>query len=262
MRDWGATQLRLIRQLLSESSLLALLGGTGGALAALWATDVLSAVDLASHVGGVTVDVTMDWRVFAFTAVAATLTGLIAGLAPALRTTRVDLTRAISSGGRGSSRGAMGQRLTSGLVVAQVAMSLLLLVCAGLCVRSGQNAATLDVGFRTDHLLLLVSVDPIAQGYAPEHARGFFRDVADEVAALPGVRSASWARQALQATVGTWNMRVATLDGGAIPQTDPVSVYTNDVDPAFFDTVGLPGDTGTRVRRRGCHRRPGSGADQ
>ena len=220
----GATRLRLIRQLLSESSLLAVLGGTGGgALAALWATAVLSAVDLASNVGGVTADVTMDWRVFAFTALAATLTGLIAGLAPALQATRVDLTRAISSGGRGSSRGAMGQRLTSGLVVAQVAMSLLLLVCAGLCVRSRQNAATLDDGFRTDHLLL-VSVDPIAQGYAPEQARGFFRDVADEVAALPGVRSASWARQTLQATVGTWNMRVATLDGGAIPETDPSPV--------------------------------------
>ena len=116
-------------------------------------------------------------------------------------------------------------------------MSLLLLVCAGLFVRSGQNAATLDVGFRTDHLLL-VSVDPLAQGYAPEQARGFFRDVAAEVEALPGVRSASWARMAPQTTfIG--GGRVVTLDGGAIPETDPLSVYTNEVDPAFFDTVDV-----------------------
>ena len=235
----GATRLRLVRQLLSESILLALLGGTGGALAALWVTEVLSAIDFGAALGGgVFVNLRMDWRVFVFTAVAATLTGLIAGFAPATRASRVDLIRAIGTGGRGSSAGATGQRLTSGLVVAQVALSLVLLVCAGLFVRSGQHAATLDVGFRTDHVLL-VTVDPLAQGYAPEHARGFFRDVANEVEALPGVRSASWARQALQTLINPSRLRVATLDGGAIPETDPVSVYTNDVDPAFFDTVDL-----------------------
>ena len=121
----GATRLRLLRQLLSESVLLALLGGTGGALAALWATDVLSTFDFGSAVGGAMVDVQMDWRVFAFTAVAATLTGLVAGFAPALRASRVDLIRAIAKGGGGASGAVVGQRLTSGLVVAQVAMSLL-----------------------------------------------------------------------------------------------------------------------------------------
>ena len=149
----------------------------------------------------------------------------------------MDLTRAIGKGGRGANGGASGQRLTSGLVVAQVAMSLLLLVCAGLFVRSGQNAATLDLGFRTDHLLL-VSVDPLAQGYAPAQALGFYRDVADEVAALPGVRSASWARQAPQA-IGS-GFRVVTLDGGAISETDPAVLELNYVAPAFFDTVDVP----------------------
>ena len=235
----GATRLRLVRQLISESVLLALLGGMGGAMAAVWATDLLSTLDIGGSIGGgVTVDVTMDWRVFTFTAVAAVLTGLVAGFAPALRTTRVNLTQAINSGGRGSGRGAAGQRLMSGLVVAQVTISLVLLVCAGLFVRSGQNAATFDAGFRTDHVLL-VSVDPLAQGHAPERARGFFRDVAAEVAALPGVRSASWARTAPQ-TASSDIVGVVTLDGGAIPETDPVTVYRNDVDPAFFDTVDVP----------------------
>ena len=226
----GATRLRLIRQLISESVLLALLGGTGGALAALWATNLLSTFDIAATLGSAwTLDVTMDWRGFAFTAVAAVLTGLTAGVAPALRASRVDLTRAIGQGGRGASRGATGQRLTSGLVVAQVAMSLVLLVCAGLFVRSGQKAATLDVGFRTD-AVLLATVDPLTQGYAPEQARRFFRDIADEVEALPGVKSASWARNPPQTIYGSEFMRVVTLDGGAIPETDPVLVYTNDVD--------------------------------
>ena len=236
----GATRLRLVRQIMSESVLLALLGGAGGAVAALWATNLLSTINFVSNV---TFDVQMDWRVFAFTAVAATLTGLIAGGAPALRTSRVDLCRALGSGGRGASRGATGQRLTSGLVVVQVTMSLVLLVCAGLFVRSGQNAANLDVGFRTDHLLV-VSVDPLAQGYAPEQALGFYRDVADEVAVLPGVRSVSWASRVAQ-SINSGEIRVgghatATTDGGAIPETDPVEVYSNHVDPAFFDTVGVP----------------------
>ena len=150
-------------------------------MAALWATNLFSAVDLGAALPNeVIFDVTMDWRVFAFTALAATLTGLVAGFAPALGTTRVNLTQAISSGGRGASPGTTGRRPTSGLVVAQVAMSLRLLVCAGLFIRSGQNATTLDVGFRTDHLLL-VSVDPLAPGYEPDQARGFFRDIAAEV---------------------------------------------------------------------------------
>ena len=230
----GATRRCLVRQLLGESVLLALLGGIGGAVAALWATDVLSRVDFgAAFSTGLTFDVQMDWRVFAFTAVAATLTGLMTGFAPALRATRGDLTRAIAQSGRGASGGATGQRLMSGLVVAQVAMSLLLLVLAGLFVRSEQNAVAIDLGFRTDHLLL-ASVDPLAQGYAPDQARGFFRDVADEVEALPGVRSVSWANRLAPP------MKVVTLDGGAIPETDPVSVGTFFVDPAFFHTVDVP----------------------
>ena len=235
----GATRLRLVRQLLSESVLLSFLGGTGGTIAALWATNLLRSFDMAVALGGVTIAATMDWRVFAFTAVAAILTVLMAGLAPALRVKPVDLTRVIGAGGRAASGGAAKQRLMSGLVVAQLAISLVLLVVAGLFVRSGQQAATLDVGFRTDDVLL-VSVDPLAQGYTAEQAGGFYRDVANEVAGLPGVRSASWAKRAPQTIATSGGGGVVTLDGGAIPDTDPVSVLTNHVDPAFFDTVDVP----------------------
>ena len=235
----GATRRRLVRQLLSESLLLALLGGAGGVLAALWVTDLISAIDFgAGGIGTIIFDVTMDWRVFAFTGAVATLTGAIAGLAPALRVTRVDLTRAIGSGGRGVSRGASGRRLTSGLVVAQVGMSMLLLVCAGLLVRSQLQFAAVDLGFRTDHVLL-ATVNPRQQGYAPAQALGLYRDVAQEVAALPGVQSASWARTAPQA-FDTGAMRVVTLGQGASPDTAPRQFDMNRVDPAFFGTLDIP----------------------
>jgi macrolide transport system ATP-binding/permease protein len=233
----GATRWRLVRQLISESLLLALLGGVAGTAAALWATDVLSAIVFAPAEGGVTIDVTMDWRVLAFSAVLAALTGLIAGVAPAWKATRVDLSRAIGTGAHGASGRVSGRRLTSGLVVAQVSISLVLLVCAGLFIRSGQNAATLDVGFRTDHVLL-ASVDPLGQGYTRDETRRLFRDIAADVEALSGVRSASWASEAPQ--LGVSGMTVVTLDGGAIPETAPLSVYANEVDAAFFDTIGLP----------------------
>ncbi len=234
----GATRRRLVRQLVTESVLLSLLGGVGGAVAAVWATGLLRTIDFSDGIAQIPFDLSTDWRVFAFTALTATVTGLIAGLAPALRTTRVDLTNALRSGGRGASQGATGRRLTNGLVVAQVALSLLLLVCAGLFVRSGQHAAALDFGFRTDHLLL-VSVDPLALGYPPAQARAWYRDIADEVDALPGVRSVSWARRAPLSAGGSAGS-VVTLDGGTARETDPALVAVNHVDPHFFDTLDVP----------------------
>ena len=136
------------------------------------------------------------------------------------------------------------ERLSSGLVVAQLTMSFVLLVCAELFVRSGQQAVALDLGFRTDQLLL-VSVDPLAQGYGQGQARTFYRAVASDVTALPGVRSVSWARRAPLAA-GAWNMRAVTLDGGAVPETNPVNLDLNYVDPAFFDTVAVPVIRGRR----------------
>ena len=121
------------------------------------------------------------------------------------------------------------------------------MVCAGLFVRSGQNAAALDVGFRTEELLL-VSVDPLGQGYEPEQAHSFYRDVADEVTALPGVKSASWARWTFQPNDGGARTGVVTLDGGAFPETNPARVVRNLVDSAFFDTVDLP-----VIQGRGFH---------
>ena len=236
----GATRRRLVRQLVTESVLLASMGGAGGGLVAIWAADLVMA-GAAAGTGGLAqlaLDTSVDWRVFGFTAATAIAAGVLAGLAPALRSTRIDLARAIGSGGRGSGRGASGRRLTNGLVVVQVAVSMVLLVCAGLFVQSGRNAGAIDFGFRTDGLLVL-SVDPLAQGYEPEQARALYRDIVDDVVALPGVRSASWARRAPLAPGGS-SGSVFTLDGGTAPEPDAANVAVNYVDPRFFDTVGIP----------------------
>ena len=175
---------------------------------------------------------------FGFTAAAALATGVLTGLAPALRSTRIDPARTVGGGGRGEGAGAPERRLTNGLVVVQIAVSMVLLVCAGLFVQSGRNAGAIDVAFRTDDLLVL-TVDPLAQGYDPPRARALFQRIAADVGALPGIRSASWARRAPVAR-GSSSGSVGTLDGGTAPEPDRAIVAVNHVDPGFFETVGIP----------------------
>ncbi len=242
----GATPRRLVRQLLTESVLLALIAGAGGGIVALWAADlVVAALATATGVEQLALAPSLDWRVIASTATIALAAGMLAGLAPALRSTRIDLARAIGSGGRDDG-GAPGRRLTNGLVVVQVAVSMVLLVCAGLFVQSGRNAGAIDFGFRTENLLVL-SVDPLAQGYDPEQALAFYRDVDDDVAALPGVRSASWARRAPLVPGGS-SGSVFTLDGGAAPEPDAANVAVNHVDPRYFGTLDIPVTRGRGFR--------------
>ena len=113
-----------------------------------------------------------------------------------------------------------------------------MLVCAGLFVQSGRTAGAIDFGFRTDDLLVL-SVDPLGQGYDREQARTFYRDILEDVVALPGVESASWARRA-PLEPGPNRGNVFTLDGGTAPEPDAARVSLNYVDSGFFETVDIP----------------------
>ena len=235
----GATRWRLVRQLVTENVLLALIGGLGGGITALWAADlVIATAGMATGMGQLIFDPSIDWRVFGFTATMTIAAGVLAGLAPALRSTRIDLAHTLGSGGRESGGDTSARRLTNGLVVMQVAVSTVLLFCAGLFVQSGRNAGVVDVGFRTDDLLVL-SVDPLAQGYDRERARVLYREIVEDVAALPGVSSASWARRAPVSQGGS-SGSVFTLDDGTAPEPDAAFVAVNYVDPGFFDTVGIP----------------------
>jgi predicted permease len=177
----GASRGRLIRQLLTESVLLAAVGGALGLVFALWIKDGLLAV---SDWGPKALEPRLDWRVLGFTLGLSLLTGIVFGLAPAWRATKVDLTPALKDSGRSSS-GASRSLLSRGLVVMQVALSLLLLVGAGLFVRTLLNLQRVDPGFNTKNLLLF-SVSPNLIGYKDERLVQLFERMTERLEALPG----------------------------------------------------------------------------
>jgi len=191
----GASRRRLMRQLLTESILLSVLGGFFGIIFAIWIKDGLIAVSDWGGRGMNTLDPRLDWRVLGFTLGLSLLTGIIFGLAPAWRTTRVDLTPSLKDTGRGSS--AVHRSLLSrGLVVVQVALSLLLLVGAGLFVRTLLNLQRVDTGFNTQNLLLF-EVEPGLIGYKDEKLRQIYGQISERLEAVPGVQGVTFSRMAL-----------------------------------------------------------------
>ncbi len=187
----GAGRGRLIRQMLTESLLLAMAGAAGGALMGTWAIKGLEKLrplgDFALRLA-----FTFDWRVFAYVAGVALMAGIVAGLAPALRTSRTNLNETLREGGRGLIGDTRRHWLRNGLVMAQVAGSLIVLVAAGLFTRSLRNAEAVDLGY-DPHQVLNVSLDPKFQGYEQAHAEAFFRELLRRAKALPGIESASLA---------------------------------------------------------------------
>ncbi len=240
----GAGRWRLVRQLLTESVLLAALGGVLGLVLAFWGTDLLVAL-MASGRQPISLSVTPDLRVLAFTVAVSLLTGVLFGLSPALRNTRVDLTPALKeSAGTlpGVTQGKRGLRLGLGkaLVVTQVALSLLLLVGAGLFVRTLTNLENVNMGFNQRNLLLF-GIDPTQDGYKGQRLADFYRELTRRLEALPGVRSVTMSSNTLIAGG-------VTIDGvyiqGYTPKPgerdDQLETYVNAVGPRFFETMGIP----------------------
>ena len=188
----GASRWRLMRQLLTESILLSAVGGALGLLFALWIKDGLLAV---SDWGPKALEPKLDWRVLGFTFGLSLVTGIIFGLAPAWRATKVDLTPTLKDSGRGSSA-ASRSLLTRGLVVLQVALSLLLLVGAGLFVRTLLNLQRVDPGFNTQNLLLF-SVSPNLIGYKDERLVQLYAQMTERLEALPGTPKVTFANVTL-----------------------------------------------------------------
>jgi predicted permease len=240
----GAGRRRLIRQLLTESVLLATLGGVTGLALAYWATSLLVAF-MSSGREPVALGVDPDVRVLGFTAAVSVLTGILFGLAPAFHGTRLDLTPALKespgSGPLGAFRGARSG-LGKALVVAQVAMSLLLLVSAGLFVRTLRNLENLNVGFNRYNILLF-GIDPTQNGYKGERLASFYQELQRRLEGLPGVRSASVSEHTLIG--GGVSISGISIQGYAPKRTgtEPDAsggVYFNGVGPRFFETMGIP----------------------
>jgi len=187
----GAGRARLIRQMLTESLLLAMAGAAGGALLGNW---VIRGLEKLRPLGDFALRLAFrfDWRVFTYVAGVTLLAGIVAGLAPALRISRTNLSETLREGGRGLIGDAGRHWLRNGLVMAQVAGSAIVLVAAGLFTRSLTNAEAIDLGYDPHHVLN-VSLDPKLQGYDQERGEAFFRELLRRAKALPGIESASLA---------------------------------------------------------------------
>jgi predicted permease len=198
----GAGRRRLVQQLLTESMLLAALGGAVGVLFAFWGKSALLAMtdkDAGFLPSGI--DLNLNWRVLAFTIVISLLTGVLFGLAPAWRATSQDLTTALKQSRR--TTGAVS-RLSKGLIVAQVALSLLILVGSGLFIRTLYNLQRVNLGFNQENLLLF-KLQPDQGGYKEERLLQFYQRLFDRLDNLPGVRAATFQRTPLIANDNSAN---------------------------------------------------------
>ena len=231
----GAGRARLVRQLLTESLLLGLLGGAGGLLLALWGTQLLMAFEPPVPVP-VALDLDIDWRVIGFTTALALATSMLVGLAPALAASRPDLASALrDDAGAGGSHGG---RFRRSLVVAQVTLSLVLLVGAGLFLRSLQSAAAIPLGFDPSGVLTM-SVDLQLQGFGEAREREFQRALLERVRALPGVTAASLAVELPLGLMGG-TRRGITIDGYAAQAGEDTEVSTTTVAPGYFEAMRIP----------------------
>jgi predicted permease len=235
----GASRRRLVRQLLAESLLLAGLGGGLGILLAFWTTSALSGADLPLPIP---VDDTLviDGRVLAFTAGLALLTGILFGLAPAIQGSRPDVVPVLKNETVPAGTGHRGLRavfnLRQALVVAQIALSLLSLVAAGLFVRSLRDAQTIDPGFETEGVLVM-TFNLGREGYTPERGQLFFQQVAERASSLPGVQGAAVAQNP---PLAGGFLRSVFPEGQDTTQQERVLVRVNSVSPGYFATIGTP----------------------
>jgi len=231
----GAGRGRLIRQLLSESVLMSLVGGTVGLLLAAWVTNFMAHPPKMFGVP-LSLDARLDAEVFAFTLVVATLAGILFGLAPSLMASRVDLVPALKGeeGGRRSRK----SPLRAGLVVVQVAVSLVLLVGSGLLLRSVLAARATNLGFKPNDILS-ISVDTSPAGYDAARVKTFLRQLIDTVDSVPGVQSAGVAQAGPVAQQNTYSTTV-TIDGYQPLKEESMTMGFDMISPGFFQTLGLP----------------------
>jgi predicted permease len=235
----GAGRARIVRQMLTESVMLSVAGTLAGWLFAHWASQAVSDFILGEiYSVPAALNLAPDWRILGLTAAMAILTGVLFGLAPAWRATREDPNAALQHGSRTLGRGA--GRLGGGLIVTQVALSLVLLVGCGLFVRTLKKLQDANPGFRT-HSLLDVSLDPKPDGYKDLDLVSYYRQLSDRVAEVPGVESVAM-MQTKFGNVIEWTERVRITGS----HTEGFEADFEMATPEFFDTAGI-----TLLRGRG-----------
>ena len=231
----GATRMRLVRQLLTESVLLSTVGGLLGLVVGYWSRQLLPFGSNAP----------IDWRVVSFVVGLSVMTGIVFGLVPALRATRVDLSAAMKETSRSVSR--TRTLLSKSLLVFQVALSLVLLIGAGLFLRTLWNLREVNVGFNSGNLALF-SVNPRLNGYDAARTGNLYKDLQVALRGVPGVRSASYSSTALLA--GSTSTTEIFVQGRPVTGPNGLPMWVLVVSPEFFDTMGIP-----LVRGRGFDER-------
>jgi len=254
----GAGRFRLIRQLLTESILLSLMGASFGLLFAVWIKDALLSVSQWGGAGMAALNPQLDLRVLVFTLLLSLLTGILFGCAPAWRSTRVDLTPALKETGRNSS-GLSRKWLSKGLVVTQMALSFVLLIGAGLALRTLRNLQHVDAGFNRENLLLF-SISPGQLGYKGERLANLYRNLFERLDAVPGARGVTCSSEPLLAnSVGDLGI---FLDGAPIANDDTNQPIANgitlflSVRENFLEAMGIPLPQGRALSPQDDERAP------
>jgi putative ABC transport system permease protein len=232
----GASRSQLTAQLLVESIAIALAGGVAGLAFAFFCVRVLLDYLPQTGWGQASLNVTPDLRLLGFTFAVSLITGVLYGIAPALKSTKPDLVRALKEDSAGSS-GPSRLTLSNALVVIQVALSLVLLIGTGLFVRSLGNLHDIDSGFRADNTVI-VTVDPSRNGYKGQRLRDFYEKLRLDVETLPGVQSVSLAN-ITPLSGSRWNGSIA-IEGYQWKDDEKKYVDMNAVGPRYFETVGIP----------------------
>ncbi len=234
----GASRWRLVRQFLTESLILSALGGLAGLFVAWGAAKILVIMmAMTTDRDSLALSVSLDMRVLAFTAGVTLLTGLIFGLAPAIRGTRVNLNDSLRDGGRGNTSSSGRPNLAKGLVIAQVALSLLLVVGAGLLLRTLWNLQSSDLGYARENLLVM-SVDGVTAGYTPARLAPLWNELSDRLRTLPGVRGVTYSQNGLFS--GNESADRVEVEGFTPRENKERGSRFDIVGPGYFSTLGIP----------------------
>jgi predicted permease len=235
-RALGAGRGRLVRQLLTESIVLALAGGTLAVPMAWWGSFALVGV-ISTGDSRVPLAVEPDWQVFAFTCAVSLITGILFGLVPAFRGTRVDPGAVMKEGMRNAGRSSHTPERV--LIVVQVALSVVLVTGAGLFVRTLQQLWSINVGYDRENVLML-SVDARLAGYSSQRADAVYREILRRLQALPDVKSA--AASIVRPVDDQFNLvdRVDEVDGRRLPETSVIRTAWNATSPGYFSTIATP----------------------
>jgi predicted permease len=234
----GATRGRIVTQLLIETLSLSAIGGILGLALAFWGDRTLMTLYLpSSDSNSIGISAAPDWRILLFTLGVTVATGVIFGLAPALQSTKPDVGKTLKDEAGAVVRGGHGP-LRSALVVTQVGLSLLLLIGAGLFLRSLRNLSNLGPGFQAERLVGF-EIDPALSGYSVEKLKQFYQRLTEDLGAIPGVQSVAVASMRIMEN-NEWDSGMTAEGYSPTKPDDHPQAFMNQIGPGYFATLGIP----------------------